>query len=436
MPLRASTCRILLGGLVVALSSSNCTCPDYCPGTGERYCDAQRDPDAGRDAAVRRDAGRDTGLDVGRDANQDTGPPPAAGWEHFGDLPVDCPVDVATHPENALTLGEWESCGSGCLRWSGGGVWTEWPTGVDGRVWIITTVGLHSVVALLGQDGTPLVALRTPIRSEGGVGCDVSTASRGDTVAVTAQLYEFSADGMTQLRGWGRFYRSTIDELASATPIATVDPMFEAIQTVDVSANRIAIETNGSVAWAIEPDGAVTIASRPFYPDYVQALHMLGDDVVWITWGERLRLAHARPGEIADILYEVADGDVRRFAVGTDTIAWVEGRERNPDTGVYGRMELWTGTYDGERLTGRRVRELTQLGRGSAGGGYYVQVEIHPRDETQVYAIYRLSDGAVAYVPSIDGVPAQQVAYVTERDILFQTFETVFRIDPTTLTFE
>jgi hypothetical protein len=264
----------------------------------------------------------------------------------------------------------------------------------------------------------------------------VLAASRGDTVAVTAQLYEFSTDGMRQVRGWGRFYRSTIDELVSATPVATVDPMFEGIQTLDVSATRIAIETNGSLAWAIERDGAVTIASTPFYPDYVQELHMLGDDVVWTTWGERVRLAHARPGEVADILYEVPDGAFRSFAVGTDTIAWVEARERDLETGAYGRMELWTGTYDGERLTGRRVRDLTQLGRGSAGGGYYVQVEIHPRDETQVYAIYRLSDGAVAYVPSIDGVPAQQVAYVTERDILFQTFETVFRIDPTTLTFE
>lgn len=436
MPLRASTCRVLVGVLVVLLTSGNCTCPAYCPGTGERYCDAQRDPDAGRDAAVRRDGGRDTGLDVGFDANQDTGPPPAAGWEHFGDLPADCRVDVATHPENALARGEWESCGSGCLRWSAGRIWTQWPTGVDGRVWVISSVDLYSVVALLGQDGTPLVALRSPIRSERGVGCDVHAASRGDTVAVTAQLYEFSADGMRQLRGWGRFYRSTIDDLVSATPIATVDPMFEGIQTVDVSASRIAIETNGSLAWAIEPDGTVTIASRPFYPDYVQELHMLDDDVVWTTWGDRVRLAHARPGEVADILYEVAGGDFRSFAVGTDTIAWVEARERDPETGAYGHMELWTGTYDGERLTGHRVRDLTQRGRGSAGGGYYGQIEIHPDGVTQVYAIYRLSDGAVAYVPSIDGVPAQQIAYLTETDMLFQTFETVFRIDPRTLTFE
>jgi hypothetical protein len=303
-------------------------------------------------------------------------------------------------------------------------------------VWVISTVRPHSVVALLGEDGTPLVALRSPIRSEGHVRCDIRAASHGDTVAVTAQLYEFSSDGMRQLRGWGRFYRSPIGDLFTAAPIATVDPMFEGIQEVAVSANRIAVETDGTIAWAIESDGTVTIASTPFFPDYVQELRMLGDDVVWTTWGARVRLAHARPGEVADILYEVPDGDFRSFAVGTDTIAWVEARERDPDTDAYGRMELWTGTYDGERLTGRRVRDLTQRSRGSAGGGYYVQVEIHPRDETQVYAIYRLSDGAVAYVPSIDGVPAQQVAYVTERDILFQTFETVFRIDPTTLTFE
>lgn len=82
------------------------------------------------------------------------------------------------------------------------------------------------------------------------------------------------------------------------------------------------------------------------------------------------------------------------------------------------------------------MRDLTQRSRGSAGGGYYGQVEIHPDGVTQVYAIYRLSDGAVAYVPSIDGVPAQQMAYLTKTDMLFQTFETVFRIDPRTLTFE
>lgn len=118
------------------------------------------------------------------------------------------------------------------------------------------------------------------------------------------------------------------------------------------------------------------------------------------------------------------------------TLAWLAATERDAGTGRYGHLELWAATYDGESLDARRVRDIELLQNGIVGGDYFVRVDRDPSDGAQVYAVYRLTDGAVAYVRPPTEQPAQQVVQVSNETLIFQVFDTVFRIDPTSLTFD
>lgn len=425
--------------LAAGLSVSGCTCPglpcDDCPDLWDVA------PDAGRDAG-RPDAGRDAGRDAGHDAGTDAGPRGEPGWTRFGDLPDECPIEIALHPENVPIDIGWESCGEGCRRWTGT-FGLRWLSSADpGRAWVSLlnhTPLLEAVIALLDlDDGRIVSAFReTNTAVGGGPLCFMDVATSGSDVAVSAQFKEYDERGMTLLRWWSRFYRSTVDELPTARLLVDTDQYLAGIQTLRVSPTRIAAEAEGNSAYAVD-DGGLIIANRALYPDYVQELHLVGDDLFWTDWADYVSIARATREGDGDgrVFYAVDGGDVRSFTTDGETFAWLQAFDQDPRTLRYAHVELWTATYDGSAFVApHRVVDVPRFDNGAAGDGLFVLSEREPPDSTLVLAAYRLADGARARWVPPDGMLGN-ILYTSGTDIFVDVPGAPIRVDPRTLTFE
>jgi hypothetical protein len=156
---------------------------------------------------------------------------------------------------------------------------------------------------------------------------------------------------------------------------------------------------------------------------------------------QRVVLARSVHGAPATVLRSIPGGDIVNFSSDGTTIAWLEGQGYDPTTDTFTSLALWSGTYDGTLHAGF-VRNLDahQLGNPAAGAGYFVQNEpASAGGGAQVYAIYRLSDGArAAFDPSPLGINIveDRPMMVTTEEIVFLVHRSIIlRVDARTLTF-
>ncbi len=428
--------RFALMSMVVVLATGGCTCPgDVCEPCIDLYRDAGMDTGS--------DGGRDSGQrhDVGHDSGHDGGPRGSARWTRFGDLPDECPVEVALDPDNVPLEVGWEECGAGCRRWSGT-PGLRWLAGRPGHVWVSAIdyrePRLEATIAMLDLATSGVVAaFRETNDTSRGPACYIDAATSADDVAISVSFSEFDASGEMLLRDWTRFYRGRVDELPSMQLLAHREEYVGSVQTLLVSPTRVAAEANGTSAYAID-DGLVTIANRALYPNYVQELHLVGDDLFWTDWGDRISIARAtrEAGGDGSVFYAVDGGDVRSFSTDGETFAWLQAFDQDPETLLYARVELWTATYDGAQFVDpHRVRDLPWFNNGVVGAGLFVIQEQSSVGALPEIAIYRLADGARA--ASTPGNPhLGRILYVSESDVLIDAPAGPIRIDPSALTFE
>jgi len=434
--------RVLVGLLVLSSSSiPGCVRPFQC-----------RDLDGG---CMRPDAGRDAPLDTARpdtprrDAGRDAGPPGEAGWTPFGDLPADCPIEYALHPENVLEADDfgWASCGTGCQRWTGDRRWTGgtygWsPETVDAGdgVWLVLAERdrRFRIRVLWSPTAGLVMAFRDYLPSgadDDRPRCRINAAVRGAAFSASVELYEYDPTGFVLIRNWIRFYRGEVTNPGDVAMVVHRDDFPLPIQTLRLNETTIAAEIEGTVAVTVARDGTLTIPSTPLYPNYVQELQLTDAGTFWTDWGGYVALAYAPPGEEGRVIRALDRGDIREFSTDGEDYAWTEAYDQDPATHRYARAELWTGRWNGTSIDAHYVRDLDSHAKSFVGGGYYIRAELAPVGDRNQYVFYRLSDGARAIVVAPDGGRALDVLYATPTDV-FLDAGIVFRIDPRTLVFE
>lgn len=416
-------------------------CRDYianggCPDATIVTDSGQRD--SGRDSG-RPDARPDTSVDVGIDSNADSGPSDPQ-WVPMPDLPADCHIDRAEHPERIASL-EWTNCGPGCLRavperfhnviGFGDSAYS------DGRGWA-GTISLSpdptlDVYAVMPMDGPPVAAWRMP---HSRTPCFVSSAAFGGGRAGVV-LGWAGPDGFTDMED--RIYAAPYDALGSAiVPEVILRPpqvgsgrwtQFLGIGA-DLSlmslapAGEIYIAHGGTVD-AMPPGGGFAID---------------GDHVVWEA-NNSLALRHWVPEVgVGQIYYASPDGNLIGWPFADHgTLVWIELYPMNDSTGI-----VWTSPFT--RSSGGVVPRVVTTDGGRplhalAGDGLFV-AGYGPDGPSYTAQITDIADGRIRILPAPEpGMLCGDLRYVSSTEIMLQCempgvaprTQVLYRIDPRTL---
>jgi hypothetical protein len=395
-------------------------------------------------------------------------------WVHFPDAPPECVLDIATQPWNVtptlpLPPGPvpFMSCGPGCRRTASG-----FYNGTDAF-----RLARGRDIVLLGGDAPPIadhlwVIMRTVVDLDRGTVAAIrftvdftsnlscSTDHFGGWGTEIAWELDYNrGDGVGTLESWVRLYRAQYDS-ASATVqragewVSTAPDLAHpgyvlgggVVGSVELGSGFASFRRNA--VFVTQPDGTINNVTAPMHILSARPFHV-GRDVIFdgvaIDPVTRMAgpgvLAESIRGADATILRTAPTGNIGNFGSDGTTLAWLESTGPCDATGHCPGLGLWTGTYDdtSQTLTATRVRDMPLYTLDSAvGGGWYVQQEMDTTSGHAVYAIYRLSDGARAvFAPVVDGtqVDAAGIDIVAADELVFDTPEILWRIDPTTLTF-
>ncbi len=407
--------------------------------------------DVGFDARVTRDAGRDGGRDAGRDVGVDADAPIGPtdpGWVHVAALPDECEIDVATYPERVLPVGVWEDadCGAGCRRWASSGnliyVGDSEGTPLTTTIGGAPEVGRYTVFSELNS-GRALFALRdrygAPAADDAPF-CVVHGQGVGvGALAVTAGFVDFDASGRFIERSWlSVLHHELADATTSVRALVHRDDLDLLASRMAVSPTHVGLLFENAVPALVGTDGSYVVPTFGTGDALTKTnLEMTGEtELFWEAWRTPTVLVRSSNGAPPDVMRGVAGGDIRSFASDGTDFVWLEARGRDEPTRTYASVELWTATYDGTALhSPRRVRSIPSHYDGGVGGGYYVHPEPNPSDPRDAdFVFYRLSDGARALVDL--PLPANEVLWVSENDVIVEALGQRYRIDPSALTFE
>jgi hypothetical protein len=440
--------------MLLAIAGSACGDIGTNPDAGDASLVDAGEAVAMRDARVLVDA-------AARDAAPDAGPNDP-GWTHPSDLPTDCVYDIAAHPEAITVPGflpyAWVSCGDGCRRTPTPALPVLDAFRVGGRIAVETANGheiaphwLEQERLVVDLDGGILAATRFQINGPNHLQPSCGTehfAANGTDLGFEINYTRFDAAGETKLEAWIRTYRGTFDDLAStARRVSTYS--FPAglggnpIAGIDLGAELVSYQYVGN-NFASQPDGTAMVLDRTLMLRCGLPFD-IGGDVLFAgaPLGGQGILARSIHGADATVLRDVAGGDILLFLSDGTTLAWMEGLGFDATTATWAAMSLWTGTYDSDThtLSPTRLRDMSALTLTqypAAGGGYYVQTEHGTIAGQDIYAIYRLSDGARAVFDPVaagGSWAADITRLATSEELLFDTQGQLWRVDPRTLTF-
>lgn len=412
--------------------SSSEGCPDaFVPrDTGPR-------PDAGRDGG-RADAGRDAAPDVGTDANVDGGPTDPV-WVALPDLPADCVIERAEHPERLPSL-TWTSCGTGCLRANQGGQFAGFGDAAfrDGRGWLATingTSGSRAIYKIMPVDGAPIAAWRFSNT------ISACTVSWGDVAEGRAGVVAHWHDDPSLTTVEERVYVAPIDTLGATTTAEAIvtAPNVGDTRVVDdlaVGSGVAALHISPDASILIERDGVVEFAFGPSGWDAA----VEGDHVVWAEAGGPWRLWHWTPETHTQIYYDPGE-PISGHLLDQGTLVWTRGADFVD--GFATRAELWTSpfTRSPTDVAPRMVHPDAGSFYARFGDGVYLSVRANGLAFSA--QLTDLADGRVRML----GVPEPGVActfahYVSSTEVLLNcgiggtsAAAYYYRIDPRTLAY-
>lgn len=300
----------------------------------------------------------------------------------------------------------------------------EWESDADsvGAVAVRWDEGSFHHRALLDVDGGPLLVLRTI-----GGPCEVYAAMRGDEAAI-AVAFEYGG-----ARGEVTILRARVRGVTGVRSLALWGDSGVDVTRLRVSPTQIVAAVSTSVA-TVSAHGSLAVISTPYFPASAEAPHILGEEVCFLVDSPQRMIVCAAPGAEPRIVRAEAERQVTSLSRDGERLVWIETHD-DPATGLR-RVELWTGSLEGDLADARMVRELPSEEPGAAGAGLFVHLEPDVVEGAPRHAIYRLADGARATFASPEGATVAGVGYVGETDVLLGQHGRVIRIDPRTLTFE
>lgn len=412
--------------VVLVVFAAGCGCDVSYDGGADAAVDGSRD--AGRDGGPRDAGARDAGTDAGRD-----GGPTDPGWAPLEGASERCSIERATFPDRVYRL-EWEACPGidGCRRVvrPSGAVVQAWFDSGRGFAEILAGTTGERIIALVPVDGGPAIAAWRGPRSagSGSVVCSVDLEDvRAGTVAVSTLYY----DGEFPDRSVQRVYAAPLGEIAGATTAALTlpaEPWVARGRTIrDL---RVAPDF---IAFQMEPDGNLYAARggeiRAIHDGtdgLVQNLALVGEHMLWESWGDHVRLEHAGWDTPRAFFRELALGDARSFGTDGSDVAWLEGTDRAP-SGTYGTLTLRAGRYSAALgvTDARDVRSFSSPGIVVVGGGWYAVSRASP----ERIDVFSLRDGSVRSYLAPTGERLGDPLYVTANELLISA-DHVTLIDP------
>lgn len=422
----------VLGATLLLASCPEEPCPpDACAvGTG-RDAGADGTADSGADGAGPR-------PDVGPDAQRDAGPDDPV-WALLPDLPPDCVIERAEHPERLRAL-SWASCGEGCLRARPGRNQHAIGDGraffTEGRGWLATVSEApdpaYDIYTILPVDDAPVAAWRSTdarLHPSCSVGWGSVNEGRAGVIA-----HWHSDSSLTTIEE--RLLVAPIDELgANAAPLAIIGSpdvggglRFADELAVGSDAAAVHLTTTRII---IHHAGALTRVESGGYDARVA-----GDHVVWED-GDGVSLWHWTPEAGIEVYYTPPEPTIRRHFVDDGTLVWV----RSIGEGATARDELWTSPL--ARTPAGVVPRLVDADAGLDEARYAdgIYVSVQATGAAFAARLVDIADGRVRIlrVPEPD-VACVSAPYVSRTEVFLRCGgdgEVIFyRIDPRTLPYE
>lgn len=372
-----------------------------------------------------------------------------AGWVHFALVPADCALDVATRPGSLVASLDLAACGPGCRRgltsYAFLGVFRIGSRTVAGLRSVESGAAFHQYTYLVDLDGGTLLAFRAYIdlTHPGVAQCGAEVvAAYGTEFGVEVDYVRYDSSGAHPLEAWIDTFRGSYDSFASTATRMSHAPLDTSAAITVPTAMGMGADFSSYVyaqgLFASQSDGSVRNVSGSLHLVVAQPYHV-AEDILFgaiVNIDPRLYvIARSMHGADATVLRSVADIDIFGFSADSTTLAWMEGAGFDASSGDYATIALYSGTYAGGAILANHVRDLPahHPGVSAFGGGYYAVVEYQGTSHL-VYAVYRLSDGARAV---FDPAPseAERIYLVSGTEFVFDAHATIYRIDPTSLTF-
>jgi len=388
-------------------------------GAGGTPTDAAPDEGGDGDAADHHDAP----ADDGKDAQEE--PWGEAGWKPVAwDTP--CLVEVAEHPEAAVPALVWEACADaepGCehagLDWDHafGGFYASpsvLPCGAGYRVGLMLFyVEKERRSAVYDEAGKPLVAWRA---NECSLVVPTLTADRvwmgsqGDTEAswIVEPYDKLATTSVTaNIKAEYQGYAANDSVLGLWGPSGTTATIFDRLSDT--------VKTFGpppglgySQPYPVN-DSALVL----WYPEFNRSEGWIWNHTTNTT------IPLVQPGSAISVADFKSDGT---------TLVWVEGKLPIDMKGHYPSADLWTSPFVTEKIgiVAKKRRALPVLGEipSHASAGFYA---LYSMGDKMVH-VYRLSDAMHwAFKPPPSSSDFQDVSYVDEHYVWYQTFANIYR---------